>query len=43
MGFSAHTAWMPLWIRLLEAVEPSPVKMYFVSKLQSLKDNILTF
>lgn len=43
MGSGVHAAWMPLWMQLSEAVQPSPAMMYFASKLQSLKNDILIF
>lgn len=35
--------WTPVWMELLETEEPSPHEVNFGSKLQSLKNNILTF
>lgn len=43
MAFSVSAAWMLLWVEVLEAEELSPDELYFGSKLQSLKNDILTF
>lgn len=43
MAFSVSAAWMLLWVEVLEAEELSPGELYFGSKLQSLKNDILTF
>lgn len=43
MAISVSAAWMLLCGEHLEAEEPSPGEQYFGSKLQSLKNDILTF